>query len=87
MASRFEPLSDPAASDGGAGFLETSEVLQSLKGLKCSFPNKLGDPIVSFDKIDTDEGTAEISGFFRRRGENVNVKLVGFEPALSQYRA
>jgi hypothetical protein len=52
-------------------------VLQSLKGLKCSFPNKLGDPIVSFDKIDTDEGTAEISGFFRRRGENVNVKLVG----------
>jgi hypothetical protein len=55
----------------------TSEVLQSLKGLKCSFPNKLGDPVVSFDKIDTDEGTAEISGFFRRRGENVNVKLVG----------
>jgi len=56
---------------------ETSQLLQSLKGLTCSFPNKLGDPIVSFDKIDTDEGTAEIGGFFRRRGENVNVKLVG----------
>ena len=56
---------------------ETSQLLQSLKGLRCSFPNKLGDPLVSFDKIDTDEGTAEIGGFFRRGRENVNVKLVG----------
>jgi hypothetical protein len=57
---------------------DTSQLLQSLKGLKCSFPNKPGDPTVSLDKIDTDDGTAEIGGgFFRRRGENVNVKLVG----------
>ena len=55
---------------------ETSQMLQSLKRLKCAFPTKPGDPIVSIDKIDTDEGTAEIVGFFRR-GENVNMKLVG----------
>ena len=56
---------------------DTSQMLQSLKGLRCSFPNKFGDPVVAFDKIDTDEGTAETAGFFRRREENVNVKLVG----------
>src|SRR5215470_6336846 len=56
---------------------EASRVLQSLKGLRCSFPGKFGDPSVSFDKIDADEGTAETASFFRRRGENVNVKLVG----------
>jgi len=54
---------------------ETSQMLQSLKRLRCSFPNKFGDPVVAFDKIDTDEGTAET--FFRRREENVNVKLAG----------
>ena len=56
---------------------ETSQMLQSLKRLRCSFPNKFGDPVVAFDKIDTDDGTAETAGFFRRREENVNVKLVG----------
>ncbi len=55
---------------------DTSQLLESLKRLKCSFPAKPGDPIVSIDKIDTDEGTAEIVGFFRR-GDNVNIKLVG----------
>jgi hypothetical protein len=55
---------------------ETSQMLQSLKRLKCTFPTKPGDPIVSIDRINTDEGTAEIAGFFRR-GDNVNVKLVG----------
>ena len=55
---------------------ETSELLQSLKRLKCSFPKKAGNTSVLIDKIDTDEGTAEIEGFFRR-GENVNIKLVG----------
>jgi len=40
------------------------------------FPGKPLDPIVSIDKIDTEEGTAEFVGFFRR-GDNVNVKLVG----------
>jgi hypothetical protein len=56
---------------------ETSQMLQSVKRLRCSFPNKFGDPVVAFDKIDTDDGTAETAGFFRRREENVNVKLVG----------
>jgi hypothetical protein len=55
----------------------TSEVLQSLKGLRCSFPGRFGDPLVAFDKIDADDGTAEAAGFFRRREQNVNVKLVG----------
>ena len=55
---------------------QTSELLQSLKHLKCVFPGKPLDPIVTIDKIDTDEGTAEFVGFFRR-GDNVNVKLVG----------
>jgi hypothetical protein len=55
---------------------ETSQTLQSLKRLKCAFPGKPGDPLVSIDKIDTDEGTAEIVGFFRR-GDYVNIKLVG----------
>src|SRR5262249_14850889 len=44
---------------------------------RCSFPNQFGDPVVAFDKIDTDEGTAETPGFFCRREENVNVTLVG----------
>jgi hypothetical protein len=56
---------------------ETSPALQSLKRLRCSFPDKFGDPVVWFDKIDTDDGTAEVGGFFRRRDQNVNVKLVG----------
>lgn len=55
---------------------ETSALLQSLKRLKCAFPGKPGDPSVTLDKIDTDEGTAEIPGFFRG-GESVNIKLVG----------
>lgn len=55
---------------------QTSERLESLKGLKCTFPGKPGDPTVAIDKIDTDEGTAEIAAFFRR-GETVNLKLVG----------
>jgi hypothetical protein len=37
---------------------------------------KPGDPTVSIDKIDTEEGTAQIVGFFRR-DEDVTVKLVG----------
>lgn len=67
------------AQRGGRGrnrIPETSQMLQSLKRLKCAFPSKPGDPIVSIDRIDTDEGTAEIVGFFRR-GESVNIKLVG----------
>jgi len=67
------------AQRGGRGrnrIPATSELLQSIKRLKCAFPAKPGDPIVSIDKIDTDEGTAEIEGFFRR-GESVNIKLVG----------
>jgi hypothetical protein len=56
---------------------ETNAALQSLKRLRCSFPSRFGDPIVSFDKIDTDDGTAETAGFFRRHEQNVNVKLVG----------
>jgi hypothetical protein len=55
---------------------DTSQLLQGLKHLKCVFPGKPLDPIVTIDKIDTDEGTAEFVGFFRR-GDNVNVKLVG----------
>ena len=55
---------------------ETSQQLQSIKRLKCVFPAKPGDPIVAIDQIDTDEGSAEIVGFFRR-GVGVNVKLVG----------
>ena len=56
---------------------ETSPALQSLKRLRCSFPDRFGDPVVWFDKIDTDDGSAEVGGFFRRRDESVNVKLVG----------
>ena len=55
---------------------QTSELLQTLKHLKCTFPGKPLDPIVTIDQINTDEGTAEFVGFFRR-GDNVNVKLVG----------
>jgi hypothetical protein len=55
---------------------ETSRTLASLRQLKCTFPEKQGDPIVSIDKIDADEGTAEVVGFFRRP-VGVNVKLVG----------
>ena len=68
-----------AAQRGGRGrnrIPQTSELLQSLKRLKCSFPGKPGDPIVAIDQINLEEGTAEIEGFFRR-GENVNLKLVG----------
>ena len=55
---------------------QTSELLQSVKRLKCSFPTKTGDPIVSIDRIDTEEGTATVVGFLRR-DEDVTVKLVG----------
>ncbi len=55
---------------------QTSELLQSLKHLTCTFPGKPVDPLVTIDRIDADEGTAEFVGFFRR-GDNVNVKLVG----------
>ena len=51
-------------------------LLQTVKRPKCVFPGKPLDPIVSVDKIDTEEGTAEFVGFFRR-GDNVIVKLVG----------
>jgi hypothetical protein len=56
---------------------ETSQLLQSLKHLKCLFPGKPLDPYVTIDKIDTDEGTAEFDTFFRRGETGVNVKLVG----------
>lgn len=55
---------------------DTSPLLQSITRLKCAFAGKPVDPTVSIDKIDADEGTAEIVGFFRR-GDSVNVKLVG----------
>jgi hypothetical protein len=55
---------------------ETSQMLHSLKRLKCTFPMKAGDPVVSVDKIDLEEGTAEVVGFFQR-DEDITVKLVG----------
>jgi hypothetical protein len=55
---------------------QTSELLQTVKRLKCTFPMKAGDPVVSVDKIDLEEGTAEVVGFFQR-GEDITVKLVG----------
>ena len=56
---------------------ETSQLLQSLKHLKCNFPGKPVDSFVTIDKINTDEGTAEFDSFFRRGEHSVNVKLVG----------
>ena len=56
---------------------ETSQLLQSLKRLKCNFPGKPLDPFVTIDNINTDEGTAEFATFFRRGESPVNVKLVG----------
>ncbi len=56
---------------------ETSQLLQSLKHLKCMFPGKPLEPFVTIDKIDTDDGTAEFVSFFRRGENSVNVKLVG----------
>jgi hypothetical protein len=56
---------------------ETSQLLQSLKHLKCVFSGKPLDPFVTIDKIDTDDGTAEFDTFFRRGETGVNVKLVG----------
>jgi hypothetical protein len=56
---------------------EASQLLQSLKHLKCEFPGKPLDPFLTIDKIDTDEGTAEFATFFRRGETGVNVKLVG----------
>jgi hypothetical protein len=61
----------------GSRIPETSQVLQSLKHLKCTFPGKPLDPFVTIDKINTDEGTAEFDNFFRRGEHSVNVKLVG----------
>ncbi len=54
---------------------QTSEVLQSIKRLRCTFPGKSDEPMVAIDQIDTDEGTAVVPGF--RGGVGVNVKLVG----------
>jgi hypothetical protein len=85
-----------AQRGGGRGrnrIPETSQALQSIKRLKCSFsaatsgtweggqaeartktsPN---GATIAIDKIDVEDGTAEIGGFFRG-GDNVNVKLVG----------
>lgn len=77
MVAGFTVRAQRRGERGGRNRIpQTSEVLQSLKRLKCAFPGKPGDPIVSIDKIDTDDGTAEIAGFFRR-GDNVNIKLVG----------
>jgi hypothetical protein len=56
---------------------ETSQLLQSLKHLKCTFPGKPLDPSVTVDKINTEEGTAELDTFFRRGEGSVNAKLVG----------
>jgi hypothetical protein len=56
---------------------ENSELLQSVKRLKCVFPGKPLDPSVTIDRIDTDEGTAELDTFFRRGETGVNVKLAG----------
>ena len=56
---------------------ENSELLRSVKRLKCLFPGKPLDPYITIDKIDTDEGTAEFNTFFRRGETGVNVKLVG----------
>ena len=72
---------------------EPSEMLESVKRLKCSFSAATtatwdgGTPqaqtktqpngaAVTIDKIDVQDGTAEIAGFFRG-GDNVNVKLAG----------
>lgn len=72
---------------------ENSQMLESLKGLKCSFSAATsgtwdgGTPqaqtktqpngaAVTIDKIDVQDGTAEIGGSFRG-GDNVNVKLAG----------
>jgi len=54
---------------------ETSQLLQSVKRLKCVFPGKPIDATVTIEQIDTDEGTAVVPGF--RGGVGVNVKLVG----------
>jgi hypothetical protein len=54
---------------------ETSQLLQAVKRVRCIFPGKSGDPTVTIDQIDTDEGTAVVPGF--RGGVGVNVKLVG----------
>jgi len=56
---------------------ETSQLLQSLKHMKCVFPGKPLDPFVTIDNIDADDGTAEFVTFFRRGETAVNVKLVG----------
>jgi hypothetical protein len=85
-----------AAQRGGRGrnrIPENSQLLESLKGLKCSFSAATsgtwdgGSPqaqtktqadgaSVTIGKIDVQDGTAEIGGFFRG-GDNVNVKLAG----------
>ena len=56
---------------------ETSQMLQSIKRLKCLFPGKPVDATVTIDNINADEGTAEFDTFFRRGETGVNVKLVG----------
>jgi len=56
---------------------ETSQLLQSIKRLKCLFPGKPLDAMLTIDNIDADEGTAEFDTFFRRGETGVNVKLVG----------
>ena len=76
MAFGFSLRAQRRGEGGRNRIPQTSELLQTLKQLKCVFPGKPLDSIVSIDKIDTDEGTAEFVGFFRR-GDNVNVKLVG----------
>src|SRR5436853_216757 len=56
---------------------ETSQMLQSIKRLKCLFPGKPLDATLTIDNVNADEGTAEFDTFFRRGETGVNVKLVG----------
>lgn len=56
---------------------ESSEVLQSIKRLKCLFPGKPLDATLGIAEINADEGTAVFESFFRRGETAVNVKLVG----------
>jgi hypothetical protein len=84
------------AQRGGRGrnrIPDNSQMLESLKGLKCSFSaatsgtwdggtpqaqtkTQANGASVTITKIDVQDGTAEIGGFFRG-GDNVNVKLAG----------
>jgi hypothetical protein len=76
MAAGFSVRAQFGGRRGRNRVPQTSELLQSVKRLKCSFPMKADDPIVSIDRIDAEEGTAQVAGFLRR-DEDVTVKLVG----------